>query len=128
MAVAVAVAVKAHVKHAVKAQHVQRATVLRHPAEMGRRAHKAPRALKVRATAAAKVATVKVAVVAKSKGAIPVLTTAAMAKAVPHRAVLGPKVVVQVAALRAAMAVANTPVVRTGDATMATSCLATSIH
>jgi hypothetical protein len=120
------VAVKAHVKHAVKAQHVHRATAPRHPAEMDHRAHKAPRALKVRATAAAKVATVTVAVavVAKSKGAIPVLTTVAMAKAVPHRAVLVLKVVAQVAALRAAMA--NTPAVKTADATMATSCPATS--
>ena len=125
MAVAV-VAVKAHAKLAVMAQHVHRVTALRHPAEMGRRAHKAPRALKVRATAAAKVATVKVAVVAKSNGEIPVLTTVAMAKAVQHRAVLVLKVAVQVAAHRVATAAANTPVIKTADATMATSCLATS--
>jgi hypothetical protein len=123
LAVAV-VAVKAHVKHAVKAQHVHRATAPRHRAEMDHRAHKAPRALKARATAAAKVATVTVAVVVKSNGAIPVLTTVAMAKAVPHLAVLVLKVVAQVAAHRAAMA--NTPAVKTADATMATSCPATS--
>jgi hypothetical protein len=93
---------------------------------MGHRAHKVPRALKVRATAAAKVSTVTVVVVAKNNGAIPVLTTVAMARAVPHRVVLVLKVVVQVAAHRAAMAVANTPVVKTADATMAMNCPATS--
>ena len=117
-----ALAVKAHAKHAVMAQHVHRATAPHPPAEMGHRVHKVPRALKVRATAAAKVATVTVAVVAKSNGEIPVLTTVAMARAVPHRVVLVLKVVVPVAAHRAAMAVANTPVVKTIDATMATSC------
>ena len=55
MAVAVAVAAgKVRVKPAARVQHVHRATALLHLAETGHRAHKAQRALKVKAKAAAK--------------------------------------------------------------------------
>jgi hypothetical protein len=93
---------------------------------MDHRASKAPRALKVRAMAAAKAdATV---VVARNNVAIPVLTTVVMAKAVPHRAVHVLRAVVLVAAHRAATAVADTEVAKTVVVTMATSCHATSTH
>jgi hypothetical protein len=124
----VVVVVKAPAKHAakVRAQPVRRATVLLHHAEMDHRASKAPRALKVRAMAAAKAdATVDAA---RNNVAIPVLTTVVMAKAVPHRAVHVLRAVAQVAAHRAAMAVADTEAAKTVVVTMATSCHATSTH
>jgi hypothetical protein len=123
--------VKAPAKHAAKAraQPVRRATALLHHAEMDHRASKAPRALKVRAMAAAKAdATVDAA---KNNVAIPVLTTVVMAKAVPHRAAHVLRAVVQGAAPKvamvAAMAVAATQAAKTVVVTMATSCHATSI-
>jgi hypothetical protein len=70
------------------------------------------------------------AVAVKNNVAIRVLTTAVMAKAVPHHAVHVLKAVVQVAAPKVAMAVADMVVVRavvkTVAVTMATSCHATS--
>jgi hypothetical protein len=85
-------------------------------------APKAHRALKAKATVAAKVATV-MAVAPKSNVAIRVLTTVAKAKAGQHHGVHALKVVVQVAAHKAAATVAA----KTADVTTATSCHATSI-
>lgn len=109
---------KAPAKHVakVRAQPGHRATALLHHAAMVR---KAPRALKAKAMAAVK------AVAARSNVAIRVLTTVVMAKAVPHHAVHVLKAVVQVAAHRAAMAVADTQVAKTVAETMAMSCHAT---
>ena len=115
-------AVKAPVKHAakVRAQPVHRATALLHHAETGHRAGKAHRALKVKAMAAVKVVetVAAMAVVARNNVAIPVLTTVAMAKAVPHR---------EVPVLRAvAPTVVVKAVAKSVASTMATSCHATS--
>ncbi len=110
--------VAVHAKHAakVKALPVHRAMALLHHAAMARRAHPA---LKAKATVAAKaVATV---VAAKSNAAIRVLTTAVMAKAVPHRVVHAQRAVVQAAVVKVAKAV------KTAAATMAMNCHATSI-
>jgi hypothetical protein len=122
-------AVKVRVKPAAKAQRVHRATARLHLAETGHRAHKAQRALKVKAKAAEKVVGVTV-VAAKNNVATPVLTTVAMAKAVPHHVVHVLRAVARVAAHKAAMAVVLTLVVKvaakTVAATMATNCPATS--
>ena len=125
---------KALAKHAAKAkaQPVHRATALLHHAETGHRAGKAPRALKAKAMAAVKAdATVAaMAVVVRSNVAIPVLTNAAMAKAVPHHAVLVRRDVARGVDHKAgteAVMEAGTKAVKTVINMMATSCLATSI-
>jgi hypothetical protein len=122
-------AAKVRVKPAARVQHAHRATALLHLAETGHRAHNAQRALKVKAKAAAKVVAVTVAA-AKSNAAIPVLTTVAMAKAVPHHGVHVLRAVGRVAVRKGATAVVLTLGVKvaakTVAATMATNCPATS--
>lgn len=81
-------------------------------------AHKARRALKAKAMVAVK-AVVKVGAV-KNNVATRVLTTVAMAKAVPHRVVHVLRAAVPAVVVKAAKAV------KTAVATMATSCHATS--
>jgi hypothetical protein len=109
------VVVKAPAKHVAKAQPAHRAMALRHHAAMPPKAH---RVLKAKATVAVKAATVTVAV-AKSNAVIHVLTTAVMAKAVPHRVAHVLMAVAQVAAHKVGKAV------KTAAATTVTSCLAT---
>ena len=117
-------AVKAPVKRAAKAQRVPRATAPLHHAGTAPKAH---RALRARAMAAVKAVVTTVA--AKNNVAIPVLTNAATAKAVPQHAVLVRRAVargVDHKAGTAAVMEAGTAAVKTVINMMATSCLATS--